>query len=68
MNDKIKDVLKLAVLIVESREGDIDTEDGYKGAVDLDTIIQLEIALCEAFDTSSDNATMAEIDSKINDL
>lgn len=68
MNEKIKDVLRLAVLIVEQRGGDINTEDGYVATTDTDAIIGLERALCEAFDTSSDDATRLEIFPKIGAL
>lgn len=66
--DAIKRVLKLAVLICEYRTGDVDTEDGTFATTDLDTIIELEAALCHAFNTSSDDAKMLEIAPKIECL
>lgn len=63
--EKLKEVLKRAVLIVEYRQGDIDTEDGSFAVTDVDEIIRLEQALCDLFETSTDNATMLEISPKI---
>jgi len=67
-NDKIKEVLKLAVLVAEYRGGDVTTEDGCFATTDLDTLIALEAAICEAFSTESDDVTMLEIAPKINAL
>ena len=68
MNEQIKEVLRLAVLVVEYRHGDIDTDDGCFAATDLDTLIKLESALCAAFSTKSDDARMLEIAPKIKEL
>lgn len=68
MNDKLKEVLRLAVLIVEYRSGDIDTDGGSFATTNLDTIIYLEQALCDAFSTKSDDATMKEIGPMIEAL
>ena len=68
INEKIKDVLRLATLIVEHRNGDINTEDGCLATTDTDTMIALQIALCDAFDTQSDDVHMLEIEPKINAL
>jgi len=65
---KIKDIRRLAVLIVEYRNGDVSNEDGSFATTDLNTIIRLEMALCEAFDTNSYDATMREIGPKIDKL
>jgi len=68
MNQKIKDVLRYAVLIVEYRGGDVSTEDGNLATTDVDAMINLGAALCEAFDTTSDDPTMLEISPKIDKL
>ena len=68
MNDKIKEVLRQAVLIVEYRSGDVDTADGCFAATCLDTMINLEAALCDAFETIGDDATFREIAPKIDTL
>ncbi len=68
MDQKIKDALIWAVRIVEYRGGDVDTVDGDLATTDVDTMINLEAALCDAFDTTSDDATMLEIGPKINRL
>ena len=68
MDDKIKQVLKKAILVVEYRGGDINTLDGSKAVTSVDAIIELEMALCEAFETKSDDAHMLEIEPKIDAL
>jgi len=68
MDGKIKEVLKQAILIVEYRSSDVDTEDGCFATTCLDTMISLEAALCDAFDTNSDDATMMEIWPKVQKL
>ena len=61
MNDKIKQIIKQAVLVCEYRTGDIDTEDGSFAATDIDSIIRLEEALCDALDAPSDNIKMLDV-------
>ena len=68
MDDKIKQVLKKAVLVVEYRGSDIWADDGPEATTSVDAIIELEQALCEAFETESDDAHMLEIAPKINAL
>ena len=68
MNEKIKKVLKLAVLVVEYRGTDTDDCNGSHATTDIDSMINLEAALCDAFDTTSDDATILEIAPKINEL
>jgi len=48
MNEKLKGVLKQAVLVCEYRAGDVSTEDGNFATTDIDSIIRLEEALCDA--------------------
>ena len=65
MHQDIKNVLAMAVTVVECRKGDVSTEDGMFATTDLDAIIDLEATLCKAFDTVSDNVSMSEIGPKI---
>lgn len=68
MGKEIKNVLTLAALIVEHRQGDLETEDGSFAVTDLDTIINLEAALVEAFNLDSDDVSIFEIHPKILEL
>jgi len=61
MNDKIKEVLGLATALVLSREGDITTEDGNFATVDEDLIINLEIAISQAFELEGDEVVTSDI-------
>jgi hypothetical protein len=62
MNDKMKRVMELAVSVVLSRGGDVDTEDGCKATIDTDEIIKLEAAIVDAFNLPSDDV----VDDNIN--
>lgn len=68
MDEKLKEVLRQAVLIVEYRSGDTSNEDGSFATTDLDTIIRLESAICDAFRTECDDAIMFEIGPMIDVL
>lgn len=49
MEEKIKNVLRHAVLVAAWRTGDISTENGCFAATDLDSMIELETAILNAF-------------------
>lgn len=68
MRDKIKEVLMLAVQLVESRSGDVVMDDGDYAKVDIAAICHLESALCEALGSSWDDARMSELGPKIKSL
>jgi hypothetical protein len=68
MNEKIKEVLKQAVLVCEYRGGDIDTEDGSFATTDTDSMIRLEAALCDALNAPSDNIAMLDVQRTIEAL
>lgn len=53
--EAIKQVLRLAVHIVDCRNGDVDMEDGSFTTTGITEMICLESALCEAFPTGSDD-------------
>ena len=68
MNEKLKEVLKQAVLVCEYRAGDVSTEDGDFATTDIDSIIRLEEALCDALDAPSDDIRMLDVFQKIQKL
>ena len=55
LNEKMKSVLRRAVQLVLSRDGDIATECGIFATVDTDEIIMLEADIVEAFELDSDD-------------
>lgn len=56
----IIEALRKAVYVVDSRAGDVDTEDGSYATTGTDEIIRLESALCEALGTKYDDIDLAE--------
>lgn len=68
VSEEIKRALEEAVQVVAWRAGDISTEDGTYATTDIDAIIRLEQALCEALKTSSDDVVLEEILPLINAL
>jgi len=61
-SDKIKCVLQLAAQLVLSRGADVDTEDGAFATVCTDEIINLEMAISQAFELDSDDVTSRDIE------
>ena len=62
MNDKIKEILKLATELVLTRTGDVTTEDGNFATVDTDLIIRLDEALAHEFTNDSDDVSFENIE------
>ncbi|URC15434.1 hypothetical protein JLT2_66 [Paraglaciecola Antarctic JLT virus 2] len=60
MDNNLKEVLKLAVALTLSRDGDVTTEDGNFATVDTDIIIELDMAISKAFSLDSDCTERAE--------
>lgn len=56
----IKEILKKAMVVIEYRNGDIDTEDGTFATTETDAIIGLEMSLADAFNDNGDDATFLE--------
>ncbi len=56
----LKEILGRAILLIESRSGDVDTEDGSFATTGTDQIIHLEQALADAFNPTGDDAIMEE--------
>ncbi len=65
--EALNEIIKIAVHLVLSREGDVDTEDGTFATVSTDDIICLEQAIVEAFDLNSDDVCREDV-SKINKM
>lgn len=59
--EKIKKVLLAAAAVAHDRSGDIDCEDGTFAATNLESMIELEAALTEAFNTGSDSVAYHEV-------
>ena len=57
MKDEIKDIIEMAAMVVLTRMGDVDTDDGTLATVGTDAIIILEEAITKAFDLGSDDVT-----------
>tara|TARA_R110002033_G_scaffold88405_3_gene138456 strand:+ start:919 stop:1176 length:258 start_codon:yes stop_codon:yes gene_type:complete len=57
MKDKMKGIIEKAAMVVLTRMGDIDTDDGSLATVETDAIIILEEAITDAFDLGSDDIT-----------
>lgn len=60
ITEEIKNVLRLAVHVVDYRAGDVNTEDGSYATTDTSAIINLESALCKALGTKYDDIDLAE--------
>lgn len=56
----LKEIIGRAISLIETRSGDISTEDGCFATVDTDAIIHLEEVLGEVFNPNGDDATMEE--------
>ena len=48
------------MVVIEYRNGDVDTEDGTFATTETDAIIGLEMSLAEAFNDNGDDATFLE--------
>ena len=57
MKEEIKGIIEMAAILVLTRMGDVDTDDGALATVDTDAIIILEEAITDAFDLGSDDIT-----------
>lgn len=68
MDKKIKAVLVAALNVADGRCGDVSTEDGDYATCSVENMIALEAALCEAFDTETDDVIASEIFPKIKAL
>jgi hypothetical protein len=56
----LKEILGRAILLIESRSGDVDIDDEDFATTGTDQIIHLEQAIADAFNTNGDDATMIE--------
>ena len=56
----LKEIIRKALVVIEYRHGDVDTEDGSFATTDTDAIIGLEISLAESFNDNGDDATFPE--------
>jgi len=68
MNEKIKRVLLAAAAVAHDRYGDVSCEDGVYATTNIDSMIDLEEALSEAFDTGSDDVVYHDIAPLIKQL
>lgn len=68
MDDKIKKALLAAVAVAHDRQGDVSTDDGGYATTNIDSMIELETALCDAFSSSSDDVIYQELAPKIKAL
>ena len=56
----LKEILGRAILVIQYRNGDIDTEDGSFATTCTDEMIHLEQALADMFNDDGDDASMDE--------
>ena len=62
MDSTIKRIVELATALVLSRSGDVSTKNGNFATVDDNIIIELDVAISEAFNLDSDEVTSSDLD------
>ena len=67
MNIKMKKVITAAASVIVNRTGDVTTEDGNLATVDIESLLELQIAIVDAFDLDNDDVEIKDV-FKINSL
>lgn len=71
-NYNVQNILKLSTLLILTKGADLsDDEDGVVATVDISSLLYLEEALLEVFETGSDNLDNTSVDlifKRINNL
>lgn len=66
--EKLRRVLAAAISVAHDRKGDVDDEEGSYATTPVDQMIELETALCELFDTGSDDVVAHHMIPKLDAL
>ena len=67
MNIKMKKVITAAASVIVNRTGDVTTEDGNLATVDIESLLELQLAIVDAFDLDNDDVEIKDV-FKINSL
>ena len=63
----MKKVITAAASVIINRTGDVTTEDGNLATVDIESLLELQLAIVDAFDLDNDDVEIKDV-FKINSL
>jgi len=63
----MKKVITAAATVIVNRTGDVTTEDGNLATVDIESLLELQLAIVDAFDLDNDDVEIKDV-FKINSL
>lgn len=61
MEKRMREIIESAAIVIVSRSGDISTEDGVFATTDIDALLNLQIAIVNAFDLDNDDVELKDI-------
>jgi hypothetical protein len=67
MDTEMKKVISAAASVIVNRTGDVTTEDGNLATVDIESLLELQLAIVDAFDLDNDDVEIKDV-FKINSL